>query len=183
MLKMTLKKQLVLWLTSLWLLSGCIPPPKDASSGRTAPVQEPNTPPSVKQPPKTSTGSKVPADQRSEAKDKPSKKNQRPLGLPAGWTLTDPKGIIVKIEQDTASNGVILFTKADAGLEVVGARDASKQDRYRGKLDGGQWISLSPATDKILVLFSNRQNARVSVLLHYTHQCNTHLRNYQTHTN
>lgn len=146
-------------------LAGCIPPPKDdgVSGKRSAPVQSPNAmPPAPKSStPKTTTKPAI----TSRAEEKQLKKNQRPQGLPAGWTIIDPKGIVLRVEQEPQSQSVVLFTKADAGLEVVGARDMSKQERYRGKLDGGHLIALSPPSEKVLVLFSNRQNAKFSVLL------------------
>jgi hypothetical protein len=154
------------------LLTGCIPPPKDDDmNGRSASVQ--SATPSNAQPKSITSRSAKSSSALSRAEEKENKpsttlkKNQRPQGLPAGWTLVDPKGIVTRVEQEPLTAAVVLFVKGDAGLEVVGARDSSKQERYRGKLDGGHLISLSPATDKVLVLFSNRQNAKFSVLLSY----------------
>lgn len=145
------------------LLAGCIPPPKsDTVSKHSAPITEPNTPTS-----KAVTG-KSPAIKPApitRAEEKSLKKNQRPQGLPTGWAMVDPKGIISRVEQETKSNSVVLFVASDSGLEVIGARDLNKQEHYRGKLDGGHLIALSPKSEKILVLFSSRQNAKISVLL------------------
>ncbi len=143
------------------LLTGCIPPPKaDTVSKHSAPVTSPQS-----SSPHSVVAKPVKPAPTTRAEEKILKKNQRPQGLPAGWSMVDPKGIISRVEQEPKSNSLVLFVVSDSGLEVVGARDLNKQEHYRGKLDGGHLITLSPKSEKILVLFSSRQNAKISVLL------------------
>lgn len=135
------------------LLAGCVPPPVDDDARRKdAPVVTPK-PPTVK--PKA-----------EKPAVKPDSKKMAPLpGLPTGWQLVDPNKVLDKAMQAPDGQGVLLSTKPTLGLELFSAQDAQGASYYQGLVDGAHLIRLPQDNARVLIIFSNRKNARSSVLL------------------
>lgn len=135
-----------------WLLSACVAPPVD-STRTSAPVRVPevNTvPPVVSQP--------------KGIQPMPASPNVR---LPSGWSVLDPKGILDKVEYRPEQGGVLFTLKANQGLELFSAEDAEHRSYYKGRLNNAHLVTLPSQHRNVLIIFTNRQNARSSVLLKY----------------
>jgi hypothetical protein len=50
---------------------------------------------------------------------------------------------------------------------LFSAEDAEKRSYYKGRLNGAHLVALPPQQRNVLIIFTNRQNARSSVLLKY----------------
>jgi hypothetical protein len=140
---------------SFVLLSACVPPPVEKTDATKAPVVVPSDK-------KTTLPNAV---VRPEViKPVPSQS----MILPSGWTVMDPKGILEKVEYKPEQGGVLFTLKPYANLELFSAEDAEKRSYYKGRLNGAHLVALPPQQRNVLIIFTNRQNARSSVLLKYT---------------
>lgn len=147
-------RQLILIFTAALTLTACVPPPiEDLDQKDSSAVVKPK-------PAAPAKSIKTPAKPTPD-----DKRVQRIPGLPSGWTMHDPKKVIKLVETASDTGHVLITTPLNAGLEVVSVIDVQKRDWYRGKLDGAHVIALPTDSDKVLVTFSNRKNARSSVLL------------------
>lgn len=141
----------LLWLVGLFLLSACTAPPQDDSATKKAPVVAP----------KAKSGVLLPHD------IKPLPKNSSLLSLPAEWSVIDPKSVLEKVEYKPAAGGVLLTLHKESSLELISAEDSEHHSYYKGRLNDAHVVALPAKGTSILVVFSNRQNARSSVLLKY----------------
>jgi len=147
-------RQVSLLLSVSFALTACVPPPADEPDLK---EKQPILKPKPITPPKP-----IKAPSKSSPDDK---RVQRVPGLPTGWTMQDPKKVIKSVETASDTGNLLITTSINAGLEVISVIDAQNRDWYRGKLDGAHLIALPTDADKILITFSNRKNARTSVLL------------------
>lgn len=137
------------------LLAACVPPPAEKADAPKAPVVVP----SDKKPSTSSTVIKP-----EVVKPVPSQS----IILPSGWSVMDPKGILDKVEYKPEQGGVLFTLKSQSNLELFSAEDAEKRSYYKGRLNGSHLVALPPQQRNVLIIFTNRQNARSSVLLKYT---------------
>ncbi len=137
------------------LLAACVPPPAEKADAPKAPVVVP----SDKKPPAASV-----VTQPELVKPVPSQS----VILPSGWSVMDPKAILEKVEYKPEQGGVLFTLKSQANLELFSAEDAEKRSYYKGRLNGAHLVALPPQQRSVLIIFTNRQNARSSVLLKYT---------------
>lgn len=79
----------------------------------------------------------------------------------------DPKGILEKVEYRPEQGGVLFTLKPQSNLELFSAEDAEKRSYYKGRLNGAHLVALPHQQRNVLIIFTNRQNARSSVLLKY----------------
>jgi hypothetical protein len=146
----------LLWLMVLFVLSACTAPPQDDGNTRKAPVVTP----------KAKSGVLLPDEVKPLPKE-PLPKGGGLLSLPADWTVIDPKSLLEKVEYKPSAGGVLLTLHKNASLELISAEDAEHHSYYKGRLNDAHVVALPASGTSILVVFSNRQNARSSVLLKY----------------
>lgn len=139
---------------ALLLLSACVPPPAEKADAPKAPVVVPSDKKSVLP---------GPAVKPEAVKPVPSQS----VILPSGWSVMDPKGILEKVEYKPEQGGVLFMLKPQTNLELFSAEDAEKRSYYKGRLNGAHLVALPPQQRNVLIIFTNRQNARSSVLLRY----------------
>lgn len=139
---------------ALLLLSACVPPPAEKSDVAKAPVVVPSDKKPVLPAPVVKPEAVKPVPSQS-------------VILPSGWTVMDPKGILEKVEYKPEQGGVLFTLKAQSNLELFSAEDAEKRSYYKGRLNGAHLVALPPQQRNVLIIFTNRQNARSSVLLRY----------------
>lgn len=144
-----------LFVASAILLSGCVSPPAEKADAPRAPVVVP----SDKKPAVSG-----PVVKPELVKPIPSQS----VILPSGWSVMDPKGILDKVEYKPEQGGVLFSLKPQSNLELFSAEDAEKRSYYKGRLNGAHLVALPPQQRSVLIIFTNRQNARSSVLLKYT---------------
>jgi hypothetical protein len=137
-------------------LTACMSPPPDQSESVKAPVVKPAT----KQP-------SLSGDHKKTEPLKPLTSKEATVILPAGWSVMDPKGILEKVEYKPEQGGVLFTLKPQSNLELFSAEDAEKRSYYKGRLNGSHLVALPPQQRSLLIIFTNRQNARSSVLLKY----------------
>lgn len=137
------------------LLAACVPPPAEKADTPKVPVVVP----SDKKPPAPAVVTKP-----EMVKPVPSQS----VILPSGWSVMDPKAILEKVEYKPEQGGVLFTLKSQANLELFSAEDAEKRSYYKGRLNGAHLVALPPQQRSVLIIFTNRQNARSSVLLKYT---------------
>lgn len=147
-------KKIFLLLLSLGL-AACVPPPAEKADTTKAPVVVP-------------ADKKAPAAVGSVVKPEAIKPvPSTSVILPSGWTVMDPKGILDKVEYKPEQGGVLFTLKSQSNLELFSAEDAEKRSYYKGRLNGSHLVALPPQQRNVLIIFTNRQNARSSVLLKY----------------
>lgn len=133
------------------LLSACSSVPEEKSATAKAPVVAPKEP---KATPKTPEAKKLPPLTPS-------------MVLPSGWSVMDPKAILDKVEYKPELGGVAFTLKPNLNLELFSAEDAEKRSFYKGKVNSAHLVTLPVNQHSVLVVFTNRQNARYSILLKY----------------
>lgn len=135
-------------------LAACVPPPAERADASKVPVVVP--------------GEKAPTVPRAVVKPEVIKPvPSQSIILPTGWSVMDPKGILEKAEYKPEQGGVLFTLKAGTKLELFSAEDVEKRSYYKGRLNGAHLVALPSQQRNVLIVFTNRQNARSSVLLKY----------------
>lgn len=144
--------KLRLWPLLCLFLVGCVSPPNDEANSvsKTPVVSGKPTNPSMKSPGSTKSLPMSPS-----------------VILPTDWSVIDPKRILAKVEYKPEAGGVLFTLKKQSGLELFSAEDAEHRSYYKGRLNDAHVVALPSQHTSVLIVFTNHQNARTSVLLKY----------------